>query len=51
MKNNLDLIEMHLMEREWVRVFVVDGERAAFAVFHQIADTYDQTRGWVILSR
>ena len=47
----LDLIEMHLIEREWVRVFVVDGERAVFAVFHQIADTYDQARGWVILSR
>ena len=45
---------MHLMEREWVRVFVVDvddDEGAAFAVFHQIADTYDQARGWVILSR
>ena len=39
----LDLIEMHLMEREWVRVFVVDvddDEGAAFEVFHQIADTW-----------
>ena len=51
MKNNLDSIETHLMEREWVRVFVVDvDESAAFAVFHQIADTYDQARGSVILS-
>ena len=44
---------MHLMEREWVRVFVVDvddDEGAAFAVFHQLADTYDQTRGLVILN-
>ena len=52
MKNNLDLIEMHLMEREWVRVFVVDvddDEGAAFAVFHQIADTYDQALGLAIL--
>ena len=51
LNNALYLIEMHLMEREWVGVFVVDGERAVFAVFHQIADTYDQARGWVILSR
>ena len=51
MKNNLYLIEMHLMEREWVRVFVVDvDESAAFAVFHQLADTYDQARGLVILN-
>ena len=52
-ENNLDLIEMHLMEREWVRVFVVDmddDEGAAFAVFHQIADTYDQARGLAILN-
>ena len=35
---------MHLIEREWVEVFVVDvdGESAAFAVSHQIADVYDQ---------
>ena len=34
---------MHLMEREWVGVFVVDvdDESAVFAVFHQLADTYD----------
>ena len=50
LNNALYLIEMHLMEREWVRVFVVDGERAVFAVFHQIADTYDQARGLAILN-
>ena len=33
-----------------VCLFVID-ESAVFAVFHQIADTYDQARGWVILSR
>ena len=49
-ENNLDLIEMHLMEREWVRVFVVDGERAVFAVSHQIAGAYSQARGLVILN-
>ena len=54
LNNALYLIEMHLMEREWVGVFVclfVIDESAVFAVFHQIADTYDQARGWVILSR
>ena len=52
MKNNLDLIEMHLIEREWVGVFVmdVDDESAVFAVSHQLADTYDQARGSVILN-
>ena len=43
----LDLIEMHLMEREWVGVFVVD-KSAVFAVSHQIAGAYGQARGWVI---
>ena len=34
---------MHLIEREWVEVFVVDvDESVAFAVFHQLADVYDQ---------
>ena len=50
--STFSLIEMRLMEREWVRVFVVDvddDEGAAFAVFHQIADTYDQARGLAIL--
>ena len=43
---------LYLMEREWVGVFVciVIDESAVFAVFHQIADTYDQARGSVILS-
>ena len=52
LNNALYLIEMHLMEREWVGVFVciVIDESAVFAVFHQIADTYDQARGSVILS-
>ena len=49
--STFSLIEIHLIKRELVRVFVVDGERAAVEVFHQIADTYDQARGWVILSR
>ena len=40
----LDLIEMHLIEREWVEVFVVDvDESVVFAVSHQIADVYDQS--------
>ena len=51
LNNTLDLIEIHLIEREWVEVFVVDmDESAAFAVFHQIADTYNQARGLVILN-
>ena len=53
LNNALYLIEMHLMEREWVGVFVclfVIDESAVFAVFRQIADTYDQARGSVILS-
>ena len=47
LNNTLDLIEMDLMKREWVGVFVVDvdGESAAFAVSHQIADVYDQAHG------
>ena len=51
--STFSLIEIHLIKREWVRVFVVDvddDEGAAFAVFHQIADTYDQARGLVILN-
>ena len=48
MKNNLDLIEMHLMEREWVGVFVDVDESVVFAVSHQIADVYDQVRRSVI---
>ena len=49
MKNNLDLIEMHLMEREWVEMFVVDvDESVVFAVSHRIADVYDQVRRSVI---
>ena len=49
MKNNLDLIEMHLIERDWVEVFVVDvDESVVFAVSHQIADVYDQFRRSVI---
>ena len=40
---------MHLIEREWVEVFVVDvGESVVFAVSHQIADVYDQVRRSVI---
>ena len=35
---------MHLIEREWVGVFIVD-EGAVFAVFQQIADVYDQAHG------
>ena len=34
---------MHLIEREWVEVFVVDDESVVFAVSHQIADVYDQS--------
>ena len=51
MKNNLDLIEMHLIEREWVEVFVVDvDESVVFAVSHQIADVYHQAHRLVILN-
>ena len=39
---------MHLIEREWVEVFVVDDESVVFAVSHQIADVYDQVRRSVI---
>ena len=39
----LDLIEMHLMEREWDEsVCCALDKSAAFAVSHQIADVYDQ---------
>ena len=31
-------------------VCCVQNEGTAFAVFHQLADTYDQTRGLVILN-
>ena len=47
--STFSLIEMHLMKKEWVRVFVVD-KSVAFAVSHQIADVYDQARGSVILN-
>ena len=33
---------MHLMEREWVGVFVVDVDGESAAVSHEIADVYDQ---------
>ena len=36
--STLSLIEIHLIKREWVRVFVVDKS----AVSHEIADVYDQ---------
>ena len=39
--STFSLIEIHLIKREWVRVFVVD-KSAVFAVSHQIADVYDQ---------
>ena len=40
---------IHLIEREWVEVFVVDvDESVVFAVSHQIADVYDQVRRSVI---
>ena len=32
---------MHLIEREWVEVYV--DESVVFAVSHQIADVYDQS--------
>ena len=36
---------IHLIEREWVEVFVVDvDESVVFAVSHQIVDVYDQVR-------
>ena len=37
---------VYSIEREWVGVSVVDvdDESAVFAVFHQIADAYDQAR-------
>ena len=47
--STFSLIEIHLIKREWVRVFVVD-KSAVFAVSHQIADAYDQAHGWVILN-
>ena len=49
LNSTLDLI---VIEREWVGVFVVDvdGESAAFAVSHQIADVYDQAHRLVILN-
>ena len=39
--STFSLIEIHLIKREWVRVFVMD-KSAVFAVSHQIADVYDQ---------
>ena len=36
--STFSLIEIHLIKREWVRVFVVDKS----AVSHEIADVYDQ---------
>ena len=39
--STFSLIEIHLIKREWVRVFVVD-KSAVFAVSHEIADVYDQ---------
>ena len=42
---------IHLIEREWVEVFVVDvDESVVFAVSHQIADVYDQAHRLVILN-
>ena len=38
--STFSLIEIHLIKREWVRVFV--DKSAVFAVSHQIADVYDQ---------
>ena len=39
--STFSLIEIYLIKREWVRVFVVD-KSAVFAVSHEIADVYDQ---------
>ena len=45
----LDLIAVHSTV-SW-SVCCVQNEGTAFAEFHQIAGEYDQSRGWVILSR
>ena len=47
--NIMDLIAVHSTV-SW-SVCCVQNEGTAFAVCHQVADTYDQALGWVILSR